>query len=131
MAAALTDSHKPPFDNLIVRVPTELRKQRLGLQQEGQKAVLNPTYVELPSLLSRALHCDPEMLGACVGLKSHRVSYIISTADGEKEKQIHNLLLAWVELCGEEATVEALLRRLYDAEHTTTIEEVVEWLNTG
>ena len=130
MAAAPTGSDKPPFDNLIARVPIGLLKQALGLEQEGQKVVLNPTFIWLLSVLSRALYYGLEKLGASIGLESQQVSDVISAADGDREEQIHYLLLAWVERRGEEATVEALLRGLYDADDTKAIEEVVERMST-
>ena len=128
MAAAPTSSDKPPFDILIDRVSNDLLKQALG-RREGQKVVLNTSFFQLPSVLSRALYCGLEKLGSCIGIKSQRVSDIISAADGDREGQIRYLLLAWVEGCGEEATVEALLRGLYDADDTKAIGDVAEWMN--
>ena len=129
MATGPTSPDKPPFDKLIVRVPSDLLKRELGLRREGKKEVLNPTFTKLPSVLSCALRCDVEKLGDYIGLPPQKVSDVITAADGDREKQIHYLLLAWVELCGEKATVEALLRALYDADDTRTIQEVAKGMS--
>ena len=93
--------------------------------------VLNPTLTKLPSALSRVLRCDVEKLGGYIGLPPQRVSDVISAADGDRERQIHYLLLAWVEVRRRRATVEALLRALYDADETTAIEEVAKGMSTS
>lgn len=125
-----TSPDKPPFDKLIDRVPSDVRERGLGRQREGQDAVLNPTFIQLPSVLSSALYCGIEKLGECIGLSPQQVSDVISAADRDREGQIRYLLTTWAELRGEKATVEALMKGLYDADDTRTIDEVVEWMNT-
>ena len=94
--------------------------------------VLNPTLTELPSALSRAISCDVEKLGGYIGLPPQRVSEVISAADGDRERQIHYLLLAWVEVRRRRTTVEALLKALYEADElTTAIEEVAKRMSSS
>lgn len=130
MAGGPISPDKPPFDKLIDRVPSGLRERGLGLQGEGQSVVLNPTFIQLPSVLSRALYCGIEKLGSCIGLPPQQVSDVISAADGDREGQTRFLLTTWAELRREKATVEALMKGLYDADDTRTIEEVVQWMKT-
>ena len=130
MAACIASPTKPPFENQISGVPKYVLQRKLGLR-EGQTVVLNPTLTKLPSALSRVLRCDVEKLGGYIGLPPQRVSDVISAADGDRESQIHYLLLAWVEVRRRRATVEALLRALYDADETTAIEEVAKGMSTS
>ena len=122
---------KPPFDQLVGSMSSMLLGQRVGVRaQEGQKFTFDPATKKFRSLLKAELQCEPAKFGECLGLSTARVEEVLSAAEGDQEKQIDYVLLAWVELCGEQgATFEGALRALYAADDTHALEIMARELN--
>jgi hypothetical protein len=104
--------------------------QRVGTRAgEGQKFIFDPASKKFRSLLKAALQCELAKFGECLGLSSARVEDLMSAAEGDREKQIDYVLLAWVELRGEGATLDGALRALYSADDTQSLEIMARELN--
>ena len=121
---------KPPFDHLVSSMSPALLGQRVGVRvEEGQKFIFDQAAKRFRALLKTELQCSLDKFGSCLGLSTARVEEVISAAEGDSEKQMDYVLLAWVELCGEEgATLEGALRALYAADDTQTLQVLVEEL---
>ena len=115
MDASPLSPEKPPFDKLVAKVPRDLLQKPLGVQEGTLTA----------STVKKELRCDAEKLAIKLGLQPSRVSELIDAAEGDRKQQIGSILLGWVEDAGDRATVEALLRALYDTDETKTLERVV------
>jgi hypothetical protein len=121
---------KPPFDQLVASLSPMLLGQRVGTRAgEGQKFIFDPASKKFRSLLKAALQCELAKFGECLGLSSARVEDLMSAAEGDREKQIDYVLLAWVELRGEGATLDGALRALYSADDTQSLEIMARELN--
>ena len=114
---------KPPFDQLVASLSPMFLGQRVGTRAgEGQKFIFDPASKKFRSLLKAALQCELAKFGEFLGLSSARVEDLMSAAEGDREKQIDYVLLAWVELRGEGATLDGALRALYSADDTQSLE---------
>lgn len=121
---------KPPFDNLVESMSPVLLAQMVGVHiEEGRNFTFDPAAKKFRSLLKEELRCELAKFGSCLGLSTARVEEVMSAAEGDREKQIDYVLLAWVELCGETATFGGALKALYAADDTQTLEMVVRELS--
>lgn len=128
-----TGKDKRPFDQLVSRIPRDLLGQPVGLRlKEAQKYSFNPALEKFRSALKGGPQSNLDEFGTLLGLSTARVSEVMAAADEDRGKQIDYLLLAWVELLEEKATVEAVLRALYAADDTQVVEHLAKELtDTG
>ena len=117
---------KQPFDRLISPIPKDLLSREIGFLGEGQLIVQNDTLSRLPPLLLSALPCSLVEFGETLELSPQTTEDAILFAEGDKLGQINQLLLAWVGQRGEATTVEKLLKALYDADDSKTVEKVAK-----
>ena len=126
----MASQDKPPLDQLVNSVSPALLRQPVGVRRkEAQKFSFEPSVAKFRAVLKAELGCDLDKFGTVLGLSTARVCELMSAADGDRGKQIDYLLLAWVELLGEQATVEAVLRALYAADDARAVENVAKELS--
>ena len=118
---------KQPFDRIISFVPNDLLHRKIGYIGERQQIVLNDTLAELPSLLLSVLPCSIEEFGKTLKVSAETIN--VPFGESDKLVQINQLLLAWVGKHDDEATVKKLLKALYDADHSKTVETVAKSIN--
>ena len=120
---------KPPFDQLVHPVSRALLQQAVGVRsQEGKFSFPHPGAAQFRRFIRDELCCDLYKFGDYLGLSAARVSELLSAAEGDREKQIDYILLAWVESNGERATIEEVFRAIYAADDTQAIENIVKKL---
>ena len=125
-----TGEDKPPFDQLVGSVSPALLRQEVGVRlNEAQKFTFAQAAAKFRAVLKNELQCDLEKFGSFLGLPTARVCEVVSAADGDREKQIDFLLLAWAESLREGATVEEVLRALYAADDTRAVENISKELS--
>ena len=129
MATSVGREDKPPFDQLVNSVSPAIMRQLVGSRQEGQKFAFHSAAKKFRSAVKAKLNCDLDKFGSVLGLPAARVSELLSAADGDREKQIDYLVLAWVESSGESATVEEVLRAVYAADDTRALEDIANELS--
>lgn len=128
-ARSFSSPEKLPFDKLVAKAPKDLLRRRLGAQKEGTlKIVFDASLSKIPSTVKQELRCHSEKFGSTLGLQPSRISDLIGAAEGDRRQQIGSILLGWVEDAGDGATVEALLKALYDVDEAKTVERVVDQL---
>ena len=122
---AQCEDSKPPFDTLVNAVANRL-KVALGDQQAVHRAVAKVLREDLSS------QCDLSHFAVnFLRVDPSTVDDLMSAADGNREAQIDSLLSKWVELWEERATLEAVLKAIYDADETLAIQKIVEALESG
>ena len=111
---------KPPFDTLVSAV-SDLLKVALRDRQDVFRTVAK--------VLRDDLQCDLRVFA--LTFLEVPSSMVDELADGNGKIQIDSLLAKWVELLDERATVEAVLKAVYDADETVPIQKIVETLRSG
>ena len=120
MAAKKSEDSKPPLDTLVSAVANRL-EVALGDQQAVHRAVAKVLREDLSS------QCDLSHFAVnFLRVDPSTVDSLMSAANGNREAQIDSILSKWVELWGEDATLDAVLKAIYDADETVAVQKIVE-----
>ena len=124
---------KPPFDQLVASLSPTIIKKPVCLLQVGGTSTLDDAAKKLVAVVAGQPDWTPSRFGSCLGLSDARIGELAACeSDGDgKANQMEGIILAWAENLGEGATVEAVLKSLYDEDESEILEKFTELTVSG
>lgn len=123
---------KPPFDQLVASLSPTIIKKPVCLLPVGGTSTVDDAAKKLVVVAGQP-DWTPSRFGSCLGLSDARISELVPCERDEEGKanQMEEILLAWAENLGEGATVEAVLKSLYDGDESEILEKFTELTVSG